>query len=69
MPEYFWEWYDNKGYDKVLSKEDCFKNRAFIIGCSIEYLTDKGQTITKLDEYDNIEDILNYLKTGVAWTR
>lgn len=69
MPEYFWEWYQSKEYDKVLSVEDGFKNKVFMIGCCIEYLTEKGQRITKLDEYDNLDEILNYLKVGVSWTR
>lgn len=69
MPDYFWEWYQSKEYDKVLSIEDGFKSKALMIGCCIEYLTEKGQRITKLDEYDNLDDILNYLKVGVSWTR
>jgi hypothetical protein len=68
MPEYFWEWYKQKGYINLLSEEDCFKNTAFLIGCCIEYLTEKGQKITNLNNYNDLKDIVNYLKTGVAWT-
>ncbi|MEW9093970.1 MAG: hypothetical protein AB2417_02710 [Clostridiaceae bacterium] len=69
MPDYFWEWYEKKGYKKILSEEDCFNNKAFLIGCCIEYLTEKGQRLTKIHEYNNIKGILSYLQTGVAWTR
>lgn len=69
MPDYFWEWYRLKGYDKVLSVGECFDNKAFLIGCCIEYLTEKGQRITNLHEYRNLKDIESYLRTGVAWTR
>lgn len=68
MPKYFWEWYESKGYIEIISIEECFKNKAFLIGCCIEYLTEKGQRITKLSDFNNIDDILHYLQTGVAWT-
>lgn len=67
MPDYFWEWYKSKGYVKALSVEDCFKNKAFLIGCCVEYLTEKGQRINNLGDYNNMKDIEEYLKTGVAW--
>ncbi|HBW38798.1 hypothetical protein [Desulfosporosinus sp. BICA1-9] len=69
MPDYFWEWYKNKGYDKTLSIEGCFNNKAFLIGCCTEYLIEKGQRLTKMHEYSNMNDILAYLQAGVAWTR
>jgi len=69
MPDYFWEWYEIKGYDEVLKLEDCFENKAFLVGCCIEYLTEKGQKITKMQDCDNFKEIFNYLQTGVAWTR
>ncbi|WP_346938088.1 hypothetical protein [uncultured Clostridium sp.] len=69
MPDYFWEWYENKGYDEVLKIEYCFENKAFLVGCCIEYLTEKGQKITKIQDCNNFKEILNYLQTGVAWTR
>lgn len=68
MPDYFWEWYKSKGYEKVLDIESCFRNKAFLIGCCIEYLTEKEQKIAKLHEYNNIKDITTYLVTGVALT-
>lgn len=68
MPNYFWEWYKGKGYVKTLNVEECFKNKAFLIGCCIEYLTEKGQKIDNLGNYNNVKDIEDYLKTGVAWT-
>ena len=55
MPKYFWEWYESKGYIEIISIEECFKNKAFLIGCCIEYLTEKGQRITKLSDFNNIE--------------
>lgn len=67
MPDYFWEWYKNKGYSNTLSIEDCFKNKAFLIGCCVEYLIEKGQRINNLGDYNNVKDIEEYLKTGVAW--
>lgn len=68
MPDYFWNWYKDKGYEQVLSKEECFKNKAFLVGCCIEYLTEKGQRINNIGNYDNTKDILSYLIKGVVWT-
>lgn len=68
MPDYFWEWYRNKGYEQILSIEICFKNKAFLIGCCIEYLTEKGQKITNLQQCNDIKEIVDYLQMGVAWT-
>ena len=68
MPDYFWDWYEEKGYEKILSKEKVFKNKAFLIGCCIAYLTEKGQKITDLQSRTNVDEILEYLKIGVAWT-
>lgn len=69
MPQQFWKWYESKGYDKVLSIEEVFVFKAFMIGCCIEYLVENGQKITKLDQYtSSTTDILNYLKAGVLWT-
>jgi hypothetical protein len=47
--------------------EKCFENKAFLVGCSIEYLTEKGQRINNLGDYNNIKAIEEYLRTGVAW--
>lgn len=69
MPDYFWEWYEGKGYNKILSIEDCFNNKAFLIGCCVEYLTEKGKKLTKMQEYSELSDILSYLQAGVVWTR
>ncbi|MCT4584041.1 MAG: hypothetical protein N4A54_03865 [Peptostreptococcaceae bacterium] len=69
MPDYFWDWYKSKGYEKILTKEVCFENKAFLIGCCIEYLNEKGQKINNLHEQDNLDDILKYLTLGVAWIR
>lgn len=69
MPNYFWEWYKNKGYDKILSIEECFKNKVFLIGCCIEYLTEKGQKITNLQQCRDIKEIVDYLQMGVAWAK
>ncbi len=33
MPDDFWNWYQDKGYEQVLSKEECFKNKAFLVRC------------------------------------
>ncbi|AOY77149.1 hypothetical protein [Clostridium formicaceticum] len=41
MPDYFWNWYIDKGYNEILEKELCFKNQSFLIGCCIEYLVEK----------------------------
>ena len=68
MPEYFWKWYKKKGYAQILSEEQCFNNKAFLVGCCIEYLTEKGQRISNIGEYNKINDIANYLIKGVAWT-
>lgn len=68
MNKEFWDWYKGKGYEEKLSKDECFKNKAFLLGTCIEFLTDKGQRINNLNEYNNIDDMLNYLKLGVAWT-
>ena len=69
MPDYFWEWYANKGYEKILSKDRCFNTNPFLIGCCIEYLTERGQKITSLDKQNNIGEILDYLKMGVGWAK
>ena len=69
MPDYFWEWYGRKGYNEILNKEICFENKAFLVGCCIEYLTEKGQKITNLKEYNNLDEIVAYLKLGVVWTK
>ncbi|QEK11672.1 hypothetical protein FQB35_10575 [Crassaminicella thermophila] len=69
MPDYFWEWYKNKGYNRLLDKEICFRNKTFLIGCCIEYLTEKGQKINNLQGQNNLDEILEYLTLGVAWTK
>lgn len=69
MPDYFWNWYKGKGYEDILSKERCFSNKAFLSGCCLEYLMEKGQKITKAQECKNIDEVLIYLKTGVVWTK
>ncbi len=69
MPDYFWSWYEDKGYSKFLAKEICYTNKAFLIGCCIEYLTEKGQKINNLNEKNNLNEIVDYFKIGVAWTK
>lgn len=70
MPDYFWKWYKNKGYNKILTIEQCFKNKAFLIGCCVEYLIERGQKLNdNITNFDNLDDIIEYLKLGVAWTR
>lgn len=68
VPDYFWEWYKEKGYDRVLDMQGCFNNRPFIVGCCIEYLSERGQKINDLNECDDFEEMFDYLRTGVAWT-
>lgn len=67
MPDYFWNWYEEKGYENFLEKERCFENKSFLVGCCIEYLMEKGQTINNMHEYKDIEGLFHYLQLGVAW--
>ena len=69
MPDYFWMWYEQKGYLKLLSTQDCFESKAFLVGCCIDYLTEKGQRINSLNECNSIAEMTDYLIKGVVWTR
>lgn len=68
MPEHFWDWFKKKKYDDILSEEACFRNKAFLIGCCIEFLLEKDQKITRLHEYTTMDEIIQYLQLGVTWT-